>query len=88
MNEFENILDVAEKNIKNSEELFAFALCGLEVKPDAKISELLKVIDMFKAYQKLGIPNFSGSSGISKNPMKKSNRVHHKRNNKKRKKSH
>ena len=51
MKEFEAILDQAEKNIGNPEELLGFVLIGSDHMPGARILNLLKLKDIFDKQQ-------------------------------------
>lgn len=88
MKEFEAILDQAEKNIGNPEELLGFVLIGSNHMPGARILDLLKLKDIFDKQQS-GFSNIAGSSRAERRALnrqakrKSSNGTNRKKNNKK-----
>lgn len=91
MKEFEEILDRAEQNIKDPEELLGFVLIGHNYKPEARIAELIMLKDVFDRQQQSGFSGIVGSSRAERRALnrqakrKSSNGTNRKKNNKKRK---
>lgn len=91
MKEFEAILDQAEQNIKDPEELLGFVLIGHNYKPEARIAELIMLKDVFDRQQQSGFSGIAGSSRAERRALnrqakrKSSNGTNRKKNNKKRK---
>ena len=89
MKEFEAILDQAEQNIKDPEELLGFVLIGSDHMPGARILNLLKLKDIFDKQQS-GFSGIAGSSRAERRALnrqakrKSSNGTNRKKNNKKR----
>lgn len=73
MKEFEAILDQAEKNIGNPEELLGFVLIGSSHMPGARILDLIKLKDIFDKQQS-GFPNILGLSREERRSMERQNK--------------
>lgn len=86
-NEFEKILDDAERKLGNKDELFAFVIYGLKTNPNAQIRELIGLKKIYDEQNKAKSRMINSSSfsqpGMSRAQRRAMGRINKKKGNKK-----